>query len=199
MGKRFIDTDFLKNDFVRGLSPEGKNIWLWLILSVDIGGFIHLQFDSIRYQCNLNLTDAEIIDIMRNEFKDRISWAKDNKDTRIWIRKYLFYQGNFPLHPFNPVHKLIIENLLKNVLHYRHDNHFKYIYKVCCVDKFIDENGEFIRFHDKETAKSIVNTQRIYKQKFDLDNVPEIKLPDEDLISVPVSGSKKLSDLGKKD
>ena len=57
MAKRFIDTGFLDQKWIRKLSPERKIFLVYLILKCDNGGIIDLDFEDIEFWIGKKIGD----------------------------------------------------------------------------------------------------------------------------------------------
>ena len=174
MGKRFVSTDLFKNDFVRAMSKEGRDIWVYLLLNVDLGGFIHLQFEDIRYQCDMKLTDDEILEVMAADHKDRIVWASGEKPNRVWVKNYIFEQTNFPINPLNHAHRTIMAGLFVNADRYKHDKEFRFMYHACCIADMCETNGDLKKYFDKPTAIELIEKQKRAIKTVDKLNPPAL-------------------------
>lgn len=194
MGKRFVSTDLFKNDFVRAMSKPGRDIWVYLLLNVDLGGFIHLQFEDIRYQCDLSLTDDEILEVMANDHKDRIVWASE-KQNRVWVKNYIYEQTNFPLNPLNHAHRTIMTGLYLNADRYQHDRDFRFMYHTCCIADMCEINGDLKKYFDKPTAIELIEKQKRAIKTVDKLNPP--KLVTNGSAEPVIRQNKRLTDYAK--
>lgn len=107
MGKRFTDTDKWRKPFIKGLKPELKLFWFYLLDDCDIAGLWQVDFDvaEIRIGCKLN--KSEIL----AAFDDHIILL-DNGD-KWFVPSFLEFQNGPQLSKTNNIFKSIDKILTK--------------------------------------------------------------------------------------
>lgn len=106
MAKRFIDTNLFRSDFVKGLKPEYKLLWIYVINDCDHSGIWKTDFEvaELRLGIKIDLTKVE-----KSFEANIIPFDNGNK----WfIPSFIDFQyGKLNLQ--NRVHNSVISNLKK--------------------------------------------------------------------------------------
>lgn len=106
MPKRFIETDFFKHPFIRGLKAPYKMLYAFIFLDCDNSGIWNPEFEiaSIYLDQKVDLKSAQ------NNFKGKFICLENGK----WFFPD-FIQHQYPggLKEKNPAHFKVIENLTK--------------------------------------------------------------------------------------
>ena len=122
MAKRFIDTSFFRDPFVRGLQGAYKGLYIYLFLECSNSGIWDVELDVAKIRCGINdnLTADEIL-IM---FPEKIL-ALDNG--RKWfLINYVKVQHNGVLNEKNKAHICAIFELKKfNLLRAISENEYE--------------------------------------------------------------------------
>jgi hypothetical protein len=109
MAKRFIDTAFFKDPFVRGLQGACKGLYIYLFLDCSNAGLWDVELDVARLRCGVpdSVTDEDI----KLMFADKIIEVHDGQK---WlIKNFLKLQHNSVLKENNRAHTSAIEELKK--------------------------------------------------------------------------------------
>lgn len=109
MAKRFIDTGFFKDPFVRGLKGAYKGLYVYLFLDCSNAGIWNVELDVAKLRCGIDdsVTDEDV----KNVFLDKIIEVEDG--AKWFIKNYLKVQHNGLLKRNNKAHTAAIEELLK--------------------------------------------------------------------------------------
>lgn len=116
MPSRFTITEKWQDVWFRKLSYEEKILFMYLCDNCDCAGFIEIDFERWSFETRIPLDDAGTF----NEIKPIVTLNKAFEGLQktyfsdgkfIWLKNFIFYQGNLPLLPdWNP-HKGIIVRL----------------------------------------------------------------------------------------
>lgn len=112
MAKRFIETGFFKDPFVRGLQGAYKGLYIYLFLDCSNAGIWNVELDVARLRCDIpdSCTDQDI----KNAFSDKIIELEDGQK---WLLKnFLKLQHNGVLKQNNKAHTGAINELSKHGL-----------------------------------------------------------------------------------
>ena len=109
MAKRFIDTAFFKDPFVRGLEGAWKGLYVYLFLDCSNGGIWNVETDVAMLRCGIDVdTKSEkILEV----FKDKIIPLSGGQ--KWFIKNYLKVQHNGVLKANNKAHNSAIKELLE--------------------------------------------------------------------------------------
>ncbi len=109
MAKRFIDSNFFKDPFVRGLQTPLKSFYIYLFLDCTNGGLWNVELDVARLRCGIpeTITDNDI----KNVFSHKILELENGQK---WlIKNFLKIQHNGELKQKNNAHVNVIPELKK--------------------------------------------------------------------------------------
>ncbi len=95
MAKRFIDTGFLDQKWIRKLSPEKKIFIIYLMLKCDNAGVIDLDIDDAEFWIGVSI--GNYTEFLPEDFLVHI------KDDKHWMPKFLKWQ--YPNFPYSKVHQ----------------------------------------------------------------------------------------------
>ena len=109
MAKRFIETGFFKDPFVRGLQGAYKGLYVYLFLDCSSAGIWNVELDVAKIRCGLdpNISDEDV----REVFKDKIVEIENGE--KWFIKNFLKVQYNGVLKQNNKAHTSAINELLK--------------------------------------------------------------------------------------
>ena len=109
MARRFIDTGFFKDPFVRGLQGAYKGLYIYLFLDCSNAGLWNVELDVAKLRCGIdqNVSDEEIKEV----FSDKI--VEVDNGAKWFLKNYLKVQHNGLLKRNNKAHISAIEELLK--------------------------------------------------------------------------------------
>ncbi len=107
MPKRFTDTDKWKKEFIRGLGPEYKLLWLYILDDCDHAGVWHVDFEVARIRVGEDVDKQKAIGL----FGDRIQII--NGGSKWFIPDFIDFQYG-ELNPANRMHLSVINVLNKN-------------------------------------------------------------------------------------
>ncbi|CAL67429.1 hypothetical protein [Christiangramia forsetii] len=109
MARRFIDTGFFKDPFVRGLQGAYKGLYVYLFLDCSSAGIWNVELDVAKLRCGIDqsVTDEQIKEV----FEDKIVELEDGQ--KWFIKNYLKVQHNGLLKRNNKAHTSAIEELIK--------------------------------------------------------------------------------------
>jgi hypothetical protein len=112
MAKRFIDTDFFKDSFVRGLEGAWKGLYIYLFLDCSNAGIWNVETDValLRSGLDINLSPDEIL----AKFEGKIIPIGNGQ--KWFIKNYLKIQHNGVLKGNNKAHIGAIKELLEHDL-----------------------------------------------------------------------------------
>lgn len=107
MAKRFIDTSFFKDPFVRGLQGACKGLYLYLFLDCSNSGLWHVELDVARLRCGV--ADDISNEMLITMFSDKIIPVENGEK---WlIKDFIDIQHNGQLKENNKAHISAIEEL----------------------------------------------------------------------------------------
>lgn len=112
MAKRFIETSFFKDPFVRGLQGAYKGLYIYLFLDCSNAGIWNVELDVARLRCDIpeSCTDEDI----KKAFSEKIIELEDGQK---WLLKnFLKVQHNGVLKQNNKAHTGAINELSKHGL-----------------------------------------------------------------------------------
>lgn len=109
MAKRFIEQNFFKDPFVRGLPSPLRSFYIYLILECNNGGLWDVEIDVARLRCGIpeSISDKEIVEC----FSDKII-ILENGD-KWFVKNFVKVQHKGELNMKNKAHKNFISELLK--------------------------------------------------------------------------------------
>ncbi len=111
MAKRFIDTGFLDQKWIRKLSPERKIFLIYLMLKCDNGGIIELDFDDASFWIGNKI---EALDFLPNGYLILL-----NDSDKYFMPKFIEWQyPNFPhskVHQQEQAKRILIQNGLFDI------------------------------------------------------------------------------------
>ncbi len=110
MAKRFIDTNFFKDPFVRGLQGACKGLYIYLFLECNNVGIWQKELDIAKLRCGISddVEDSEILKIFKNkiiEFDNGEKW---------FIVNFIKIQHGGVLNENNKAHKNFLPELITN-------------------------------------------------------------------------------------
>ena len=110
MAKRFIDTDFFKDPFVRGLQGPYKGLYIYLFLECNNVGIWQKELDIAKLRCGISdsVSDAEIYEI----FKEKI--VEFNNGQKWFLKNFIKIQHGGTLSENNKAHKNFLPELIEN-------------------------------------------------------------------------------------
>lgn len=109
MAKRFIDTGFFKDPFVRGLQGAYKGLYVYLFLDCSNAGIWNVELDVAKLRCGID--DSVSDDDIKKVFKDKIIELDGGQ--KWFVVNYIKVQHNGLLKRNNKAHTAAIEELLK--------------------------------------------------------------------------------------
>lgn len=121
MAKRFIEQNFFKDPFVRGLPSPLRGFYIYLILECNNGGLWDVEIDVARLRCGIpdSITDEQIIDC----FSDKIIQLDNGQ--KWFIKNFLKVQHKGEMNIKNKAHKNFISELQKyDILEEKEDGIF---------------------------------------------------------------------------
>lgn len=116
MASRFTKTEKWKDKWFVGLNPYEKLVWNYLCDSCDNAGFFepNPRFDAYT----IGITEKEFEGALKGLARGIIISIDKEK---IYLKKFLFHQKNFPLNPANNAHKQIINLISLNEDKFNYD------------------------------------------------------------------------------
>lgn len=109
MAKRFIDTGFFKDPFVRGLQGAYKGLYIYLFCDCSNGGIWNVELDVARLRCGI--PDSETDEKIKKIFSEKILEIDDGE--KWFLKNFVKVQHNGVLKRNNRAHTSAIEELLK--------------------------------------------------------------------------------------
>lgn len=109
MAKRFIDTGFFKDPFVRGLEGSLKGLYVYLFLDCSNAGLWDVELDVARLRCGVpdSISDSDL----KCKFSSKIIEVENEQK---WlIKNFVKIQHNGVLKKNNNAHISAINELLK--------------------------------------------------------------------------------------
>ncbi len=105
MTRRFTETEKWNDVWFRKLSPEAKTLFEYLRDNCDIAGFWEIDFEvaSLKTGIPLKQNEQELLDNCKTHYKDietvvqELSKSCFRNEKYIWLKNFIFYQGNLPL------------------------------------------------------------------------------------------------------
>lgn len=94
MSKRFIDTGFLDQKWIRKLPPDKKIFLIYLMLKCDNGGIIELDFEDVEFWIGKKIADLKFLP---EDYLIPLS------ETVYFMPKFIEYQ--YPNFPHSKVHQ----------------------------------------------------------------------------------------------
>ncbi len=112
MAKRFIDTNFFKDPFVRGLPSPLRSFYIYLFLDCSNGGLWDVEIDVARLRCGIpeKFTDEEIIKTLSPKI------IQVDNGQKWLVKNFLKIQHKGELNVKNKAHKNVIPELQKHEL-----------------------------------------------------------------------------------
>lgn len=112
MAKRFIDTDFFKDPFVRGLKGAFKGLYVYLFLDCSNGGIWNVEIDVAKIRCGIepDVSEEEIKEV----FSEKII-ELDNGE-KWFLKNFVKFQHKGVLKENNKAHISAINELLSYAL-----------------------------------------------------------------------------------
>ena len=107
MAKRMTDTEKWKKLWFRGLPPEYKLFWIYLVDNCDHAGIWEIELDV----CNVRLGTVITIQGMKDHFGDKIEFLKNGR--KVFLASFIVYQYGETLNPDNRVHSSVLDMLHK--------------------------------------------------------------------------------------
>ena len=109
MAKRFIETGFFKDPFVRGLQGAYKGLYIYLFLDCSNAGIWNVELDVARLRCDIpnNCSDEDI----KEAFSDKIIELENGE--KWMLKNFIKVQHNGLLKQNNKAHTSAINELLK--------------------------------------------------------------------------------------
>ena len=104
MSKRFTDTEKWKDPWYRGLSQTGKLLFNYVCDQCDIAGFWEIDIERAVFDMGILASDIEWA-------LKEIERCYETNNKYIWIKRFIEFQGNFPLNKNNKAHLGIIRML----------------------------------------------------------------------------------------
>ncbi|WP_424493928.1 hypothetical protein [Salinimicrobium sp. GXAS 041] len=109
MAKRFIETNFFKDPFVRGLQGAYKGLYIYLFLDCSNAGIWNVELDVARLRCGIPDTCSD--EDIKAAFSDKIIELEGGEK---WlIKNFIKLQHNGLLKRNNKAHTAAINELLK--------------------------------------------------------------------------------------
>lgn len=103
MAKRFSETDKWSDEWFSSLNPMQKLVFLFMVDKCDNAGFF--EINSRLNSFMIGITEKDYLVAVKGLEKGFL-WGKDGK--KIWIKKFLLHQKNWPLNETNNAHKQIL-------------------------------------------------------------------------------------------
>ena len=121
MANRWTITEKWQDQWFRKLTVEAKLFFLYLCDSCDIAGFWEIDLETASFQTKIPLKNDGIFESLSSEidlekiFKE-ISRGYLSNEKHIWIKNFIFHQGNFPFNPKNNITKGILKRFAQRDL-----------------------------------------------------------------------------------
>lgn len=107
MTKRFTITEKWDDSWFWSLKPNEKLLWNYLCDKCDLAGFWEINIELAAVQTKI--TKRGIIGALEGLRRGYIKGEK-----YLWLRNFIYHQGNYPLNPKNNAHKHIISLLSRH-------------------------------------------------------------------------------------
>jgi len=104
MPKRFTDSEKWKDPWFRKLPQLSKLLFLYLCDECDIAGFWEIDLDRAAF--DIGSTSKALVTAM-----EPLQSRYETNGIHLWLRKFIRFQGNYPLNPKVPAHKGIVKLL----------------------------------------------------------------------------------------
>ena len=104
MPARFTITEKWQDKWFRGLSVEAKLLFLFLCDNCDVAGFWEVDYEIAAFLTGIPQDEIQRV------FKG-LEKAYITNEKHLWMKNFLFYQGNLPYNPESPIGKGIDRKL----------------------------------------------------------------------------------------
>ncbi|MFA6159349.1 MAG: hypothetical protein WC763_07025 [Candidatus Paceibacterota bacterium] len=104
MTKRFTETGKWDDLWFRKLDPYSKLVFIYVCERCDCAGFWEIDIEDAGYHIGIS---GDAVDSALNIIGDKL--VRNGK--YLWIKNFLYHQGNLPLIPGHRVHDAIIRRL----------------------------------------------------------------------------------------
>ena len=116
MANRFTKTEKWKDKWFVSLSPYEKLVWNYLCDNCDNAGLFEPNARIDAFTIGISVADFE--GALKGLIRGLI-FSQDNE--KIFIKKFLLHQNNWPLNPSNNAHKQILTIINSNVKKFDYD------------------------------------------------------------------------------
>ena len=151
MAKRFIDTDFFKDPFVRSLNSTHKLLYVFMMTNCDHAGCWVPDFEVAAIYTGLKLDEKDILTV----FESKIFICKD----RWFFPEFIEFQyGN--LNPENRAHSSVIKILKEQGIDYKVKPLANPLHSplLGCKDKDMDMDKDLFKDMDMDKGMELKNS-----------------------------------------
>jgi len=107
MAKRFTVSDKWENVKFRKYSPDAKLLFLYILDKCDIAGFWEIDLELAAFSIGKNMDWEPVLEELSNSY---ITVSQG----LLWVKNFIYYQGNWPLRDNVPAHKAIARILCQH-------------------------------------------------------------------------------------
>jgi len=104
MPKRFTDSEKWKDPWFRKLTPTAKLMCLYLYDRCDIAGFWEIDLEGAAFE--IGVSHQDILEAMKG-----LERCYETNGDRVWVKRFIRFQGNKELNENNKAHQGIIRLL----------------------------------------------------------------------------------------
>ena len=115
MSRRFTEILKWQDLWFQNLGMEAKLFFLYLCENCDIAGFWEINIKRASFDTSIpesTLKDLITIPSSTHSYPISKSWIADEKT--LWLKNFIFHQGNLPLQKNNNVQKAIVAKILSH-------------------------------------------------------------------------------------